>query len=176
MWCIIVFAAIGPIIGLVFDIIDGEPGNIAPLSIVGTIIGCIITIIISIGTWIFVPEDGYQLTNTDTYMLAANENGELRYFNISHDENTTYLYYLDENNEMQRLYLSTTEVYFIDSDEPARVEKYKWRFKSEILRAIAFKPLTRLNSTTRIYIPETEWARNTDGGVIDVVPVINEEQ
>lgn len=174
MWCIIVLGVIGLIIGIVLDIMEGTHNNAIPVAAIGAIAGLIIAIIISLGVWAFVPNDGCVLTNTATHMLSTAENGELHYFKISHHQNPAYLYYLDNNNEMQRLSLSNTEVHFVGNNEDARVEQYEWYVESNILRAITFKPLTRMGTITHIYISETDWLQQTDNGATNTTTSISE--
>ena len=165
MWCVIVLSALGLIAGIVCAFIEGDTSIIGPTLIVGIVVGLILAVIISVGAWIFVPSDGYLMEGTQNAVIQRNEDGELLYFKLTHDESNTHLYYMDTNHEVKQVYLNKTEVRFIRAGEPARIERYTWRYKSDFLHAIAFVPLTRMNSITYIYISETDWFKHTDGGV-----------
>lgn len=169
MWCIIVFSALGLIAGIIFAFIEECFSVIWPCLFVGVIAGLVLAVMISVGAWIFVPNDGYVLEETKNVTLLQNDDDELMYFNLTHDENDTYLYYMDENHEIKKVYLNKAEVRFIADGETTRIERYEWRYKNNLLQAIAWVPLTRTNSTTYIYISEADWFKHTDGGIETVV-------
>lgn len=165
MWCIIVLGAIGLIAGIVWAFVEGDASIIAPTLVVGLLAGLILAVIISVGTWIFVPSDGYIMEETQNAVIQQNAQGELLYFKLAHDGRNTRLYYMNANHEIKQVYLNQTEVRFISAGETPHIERYDWRYKSDFLRAIAFIPLTRMNSITYIYISESDWYQHTDGGV-----------
>lgn len=165
MWCVIVLGSLGLIVGIVFAFIEGDAAIIGPILSVGIVAGLILAVIISVGAWIFVPSDGYIMEETQNVVIQRNEDGELLYFKLTHDESDTHLYYMDINHEVKQVYLNQTEVRFISAEEAPRIERYTWRYKSGFLHAVAFAPLTRMNSITYIYISETDWFKHTDGGV-----------
>ena len=169
MWCFIVLGALGLLAGIVFAFIEGDFAIIGPCLFVGIIAGLILAVVISIGAWIFVPSDGYILEETQNVTLRQNDDDELMYFNLTHDENNTYLYYMGENHEIKKVYLDKAEVRFITAGETTRIERYSWRYKNNFLQAIACVPLTRMNSITYIYISEADWFKHTDGGIETVV-------
>lgn len=169
MWCIIVLGALGLIAGIIFAFIEECFSVIWPCLFVGGLAGLVLAVMISVVAWIFVPNDGYVLEDKQNVELNRNADGELLYFKLTHDKNNTYLYYMDTNNEVQKVYLETAEVRFISASETPHIKKLTWKYKNGLLDTAAFIPLTRTNSTTYIYISEADWFKHTDGGIETVV-------
>ena len=169
MWCFLVLLAIGFVAGVVFAIIDGDIGVCGMCTFLGGIAGVALVAVISIGAWIFVPSDGYQLEQTHEYTVAENQEGELLYFRITHDDSSTYLHYLNENNQMKKLYLSGATIHFVEDDELVRIERYTYRYKSDVLQSIAVVPMTKWGDTLNVYISEADWQKYTSGNVENVI-------
>lgn len=168
MSIILGLAGIGLVIGIIFACIEGDFAYSIGLAIFGAIAGAVLTVLISIGVWIFAPEGAYINEPTE-YLVQSNDAGELMYFEITHDESTTYLYYMDNNQEIQKMRLSNASVQFIEDGQQTRIEKYEWKYKSEILTHIAFRPLTKCGTSIVIHISEEDWLRHTDGGTEHVI-------
>lgn len=169
MWCIIICVVLSLIAGVVCAFIDWDFGKVAPCTFLGAIAGVLLAFVISVGTWIFAPDTAYEFNEIDNYILKETDAGELLYFNVTHDESDTYLYYMNEDQTVQKVYLSDVEVKFIEDGQPTRIEVYKWQYKSGFLRATACLPLTRWNNTTYIYISESNWLKHTKGGIEHVI-------
>ena len=175
MWCIIVLGAIGLIAGIVLALVEGDISIIVPTLVVGVLAGLFLAVIISVGTWICMPSDGYIMEETQNAVIQQNAQGELLYFKLAHDGRDTRLHYMNTNNEIKQVSLNKTEVRFISAGETPRIERYTWRYKSDFLHAVAFIPLTRMNSITYIHISESDWYQHTDGGIeaVTIQPVEN---
>lgn len=169
MWCFISFLALGLIVGIVFACIEADGAIIGPCLIVGGIAGILIAVVLSIGVWMFAPESAYITYETADFTVKENAEGELLYFNVTHDESNTYLYYMNQDQKVQKVRLSDATVQFINDGEPAHIEVYRWKFKNGFLNATAFVPLTRIHDITTIYISESDWLKHTDGGVEHVI-------
>ena len=172
MLIVAIFAIIGAILGAIIAFTDDGLEELIPDIFKGgvafAILGFIAAGILSVGVWIFTDDSALHLEVKNTYTLAENEESELLYFNLTHDESTTYLYFMNEEQKIQKVRLVDLTVCFIDDETTPYIESATWQYNNKFFERCTFKPLNAVQDVHTLYISESDWLKYTDGGVQDV--------
>ena len=172
MWIIIVCAIIGAVIGIIVALLDEEWdeifGNIFKGGIICAIAGVVLAGMFSGVVWMFTNDSHYHLETHKKCVIEQNDEDEFLYFSLVHESSTTYLYVMDENQEIQQTKLNNLTVQFIDESEIPYIETQVYQYNSKFLQACAFRPVKKMISQNTLYISEADWMKYTHGNLEDV--------